>query len=194
LGLLISKRLIEAMGGEIGVENTLGSGSKFWFRLPLVGSPTSEVTTATISEDQVPMHNRFQGKVLVVEDHLINQKLLTAMLTKLEVEHMLVSQGQEAIEALKTQKFDLILMDLQMPVMDGYEAVRRIRAGEAGAQAASSRILALTANAMPEDVDRCTQSGFDMHLPKPVTLSVLSTALQQLSVQTHILSTTHSYF
>jgi PAS domain S-box-containing protein len=178
LGLLISKRLIEAMGGEIGVESSLGNGSKFWFRLPLVGAPSSKAPVADVSKDQVLMHNRFLGRVLVVEDHLINQKLLTAMLTKLEVEHMLVSQGQEAIEALRSQRFDLILMDLQMPVMDGYEAVRRIRAGEAGAHAASSRILALTANAMPEDVERCTQGGFDMHLPKPVTLAALSAAMQ----------------
>jgi CheY-like chemotaxis protein len=115
----------------------------------------------------------------VVEDHFLNQKLMLAMLDKLGVRHQLVENGLSALEALEAKDFDLVFMDCQMPIMDGYEAIKRIRRGEAGERAKGLPILALTANAMPEDVIRCEQAGFDKHIPKPVTLETIQTTLSQ---------------
>jgi CheY-like chemotaxis protein/anti-sigma regulatory factor (Ser/Thr protein kinase) len=186
LGLSISKRLIKAMGGEIGVDSTLGGGSCFWFRLPLVPKRLDEMdSTPPLSDLPITHHtvndvaHGHSPIVLVVEDHALNQKMIVAMLNKLGIGHSLVDNGLAALTTMRERNFDIVLMDCQMPVMDGYEAVRRIRAGEAGPQAARTRILALTANAMPEDLHRCEQAGFDMHIPKPVTLETIRLALEK---------------
>ena len=183
LGLSISKRLVEAMGGEIGLDSTLGQGSCFWFRLPLhAGTNLPEDTQGALQPSgttALSSHHLPRPEVLVVEDHPLNQKMILAILDKLGARHTLAENGLAALHALKERSYDIVLMDCQMPVMDGYEAVRRIRSGEAGAAAVGARILALTANAMPEDVHRCEQAGFDMHLPKPVTLDTIRTALQK---------------
>jgi CheY-like chemotaxis protein len=105
--------------------------------------------------------------------------MILSMLEKLGASHQLVDNGLATLQILRERHFDIVLMDCQMPIMDGYEAVRRIRAGEAGEQAAQTPILALTANAMPEDVFRCKQAGFNMHLPKPITLEALCSAITQ---------------
>lgn len=181
-GLSISKHLVEAMGGSIGLDSTPGHGSCFWFSLPLY-VPTTSQCEAAIASDNSNQTNatslkRHSLNVLVAEDHSLNKKMIMAMLDKLGARHQLVENGLAVMDALREQDFDIILMDCQMPVMDGYEAVRRIRAGEAGPVAAKTCILALTANAMPEDVHRCEQAGFDMHLPKPITLRTLGAVLE----------------
>ncbi len=187
LGLSISKRLIEAMGGSIGVDSTPGQGSCFWFSLPLnlTGTrPGDTATTASDGEHNLTSTTPPSLRVLVVEDHALNQKMILAMLDKLGASHHLVDNGLAALRALRQQDFDIVFMDCQMPIMDGYEAVRRIRAGEAGPVAARTCILALTANAMPEDVFRCEQAGFDMHVSKPVTLQTIRTALENWAAPT----------
>jgi PAS domain S-box-containing protein len=182
LGLSISKRLIEAMGGNISVDSKPGQGSCFWFSLPLnpTGTPHGDTSSANNDNGQAPASapQPPRLRVLVVEDHALNQKMILSMLDKLGASHHLVDNGLAALQALRQQDYDIALMDCQMPIMDGYEAVRRIRDGEAGPVAARTRILALTANAMPEDVHRCEQAGFDMHVPKPVTLQTIRAALQ----------------
>jgi|688.fasta_scaffold45266_2 PAS domain S-box-containing protein len=186
LGLSISKRLIEAMGGEIGVKSSVGNGSCFWFRLPLNKDlyppddrqPRNKLTQSE-QNNQADLIFKQGPSVLVAEDHPLNQKMILSMLEKLGASHQLVDNGLATLQILRERHFDIVLMDCQMPIMDGYEAVRRIRAGEAGEQAAQTPILALTANAMPEDVFRCKQAGFNMHVPKPITLEALCSAITQ---------------
>ena len=182
LGLSISKHLVEAMGGTIGAESEIGIGSRFWFRLPFT---VAELELPTITDASAVPAKSDQASslenasVLVAEDHVLNQKLIAAMLGKLGVDYELVHNGEAALNALRERSFDLVLMDCQMPVMDGYEAVRQIRAGRSGEQAARTCIIALTANAMPEDVKQCELAGFDRHLAKPITLAGLERTLRE---------------
>lgn len=178
LGLSICKRLVEAMGGTIGVTSSQRQGSCFWFELPL--SPTHVAGPQIVKQlDALPIDAvTLTGRVLVVEDHPLNQKMILAMLSQLSLEAVLADNGLTALQLLRESRFDLVLMDCQMPVMDGYEAVTRIRNGEAGSDARDIGILALTANAMAEDVKRCEELGFNMHIAKPFTLATIQNALR----------------
>jgi CheY-like chemotaxis protein len=116
-------------------------------------------------------------KLLLVEDNPVNQRVALAVLGKLGYQADLAGNGAEAVTATAARPYDLVLMDCQMPVMDGFEATRRIREAQAGARRVP--ILAMTANAMQGDRERCLQAGMDDYLPKPVTLDALRTALQR---------------
>ncbi len=172
LGLVISKRLAEAMGGELSVESASGRGSTFRMSLPLEALADAPAATA-VAVPRVPL----AGQVLLVEDNLVNRMLAVAMLNNLGIEVTEAENGQAALERMQGSRFDLVLMDCQMPVMDGFEATREIRARERAALAPRIPIIAVTANAMSGDAERCLQAGMDSYLAKPYTLETLRGAL-----------------
>jgi len=181
LGLAISLRLAEAMGGTLGVVSTPGKGSRFTFRFPLRDGAASATSTGNgdhsswrdKSGGSVPVA-RSGNPVLVVEDDSSSRILAGKILEHLGCRAEFAANGQEAAEAFAPEKFSAILMDMQMPVMDGLEATRRIRERESGARVP---IIALTANVMPGDRERCLAAGMDEVLTKPFKMAELSDVL-----------------
>jgi signal transduction histidine kinase/ActR/RegA family two-component response regulator len=171
LGLAICKRLVIAMGGVIGMESEAGRGSLFWFTLPLV---PAEIPASRI-DAQVAMQDMQGRKVLVAEDVKVNQVIIERLLTRAGHEVTLVENGAEAVEAMRSKPYDLIFMDMRMPVMDGIAATEEIRRldGKAGI----IPIIGLTANATPEDAARCLAAGMNDHLVKPVDRATLVKAI-----------------
>ncbi|MDP3637229.1 MAG: PAS domain S-box protein [Azonexus sp.] len=175
LGLSICKRLVELMGGEISAQSTPGSGSTFHFQLPfqLASANTTPAAADTRTDSQI----RPGLRLLLVEDNLINQKVAGALLKKLGAEVRVAINGAEALNRLAEEAFDIILMDCQMPIMDGFEATRRVRAGDAGEIARRLPIIAMTANAMQGDRERCLAAGMNDYIAKPFSHTDLTEAL-----------------
>ncbi len=177
LGLSIIRSLANLMGGTVGVESELGSGSRFWFRVR-VGISEERQEGRSEPGWREPAARKQKGtpagRVLVVEDNVINRKVIEAILKRLGIECLSVENGQEAIDVLRNgAHLSLILMDMQMPVMDGITATQHIRAWEKETQQAALPIVALTANAFEEDRRRCREAGMDDFLVKPVNLEAL---------------------
>jgi PAS domain S-box-containing protein len=164
LGLAICKKLIEAMDGEIGVTSEVGSGSTFWFEVTLPVAHALENDERDVSDD-IEIGSSF--RLLVVDDNAVNRELLTVLLSQFDISITNAADGVEAVEHAARSTFDLILMDVQMPNMDGMTATRRIRsATPVGAQRVP--IVAMTANVFPEQIARCMEAGMDGHLGKPI--------------------------
>jgi PAS domain S-box-containing protein len=162
LGLAITRRIVEAMGGEIGVASTPGEGSRFGFSIRLLeGAAPADAPSAPTGPDRAAPARAL--RVLLAEDNPVNQKLAQLMLHKLGHASIVAGNGEEAVALVARDSFDLVLMDMQMPVMDGVEATRRIRAA-----GATLPIVAMTANAMEADRMRCLEAGMNGFLAKPV--------------------------
>jgi len=176
LGLAISKRFAEAMGGDISVESQSGRGSTFRISLPLEAAPDpveGERKAPAADEPASPL----SGKVLLVEDNPINRRIGHAMLRALGLDVAEAENGSEAIERLAKEPIDLVLMDCQMPVMDGFAATREIRERERATLARRTPIVAVTAHALSGDESRCLEAGMDGYVAKPYTRDQLRDAL-----------------
>lgn len=179
LGLSIVRQLAQLMGGDAGVESRPGQGSTFWFtvyaeRLPDLISSSPTAVSARAEQPCARQEGSFSGRVLVVDDNDINRKLLAKMLSKRGVEVLYAENGREAVATVtQGQAPDLVLMDCQMPIMDGLEATAHIRRWEEEQHRRRLPIVALTAAAFEEDRERCLAAGMDDFLTKPVYLDSL---------------------
>ena len=176
LGLAISRRLVEMLGGEIGAESEPGQGSTFWFEVPAPEADAPEAAPAA------PQGAVMDMRILVADDAPANRELVGAILCGLGLTVDVVEDGAQAVEAARAGIYDLILMDVHMPVMDGLDATRAIRAG--GGSRARTPIIALTANVQPEQAERCREAGMDAHVGKPIQIAELLRAMAAVMANT----------
>ena len=177
LGLTISRELAELMGGVLDCDSELGVGSRFWFEAPL---PPAEVAQNAISPVSDVDAGAVALRILLADDHPANRKVIEVLLSGTEADLVCVADGREALDAFQEGGFDLILMDMQMPVMDGLTATAEIRACETRRGWGRTPVLMLTANAMPDHVEAGRKAGADGHLAKPVTMATLFAAISQV--------------
>jgi two-component system, sensor histidine kinase and response regulator len=179
LGLAICKRIVEAMGGDIGFDSQEGVGSAFWFDIPVkrgdAGALAAREEAANAADAAAA--GSVSLRVLVAEDNAVNQRVAVGLLTRLGHRADIADDGAEAVERITAGAYDLVLMDMQMPRMDGLQATRLIRA--LPAPKGATPIIAMTANAMAEDRQRCLTAGMDDFLSKPIDRRKLAEALRR---------------
>ena len=204
LGLAISQKLVHLMGGEIGVVSSLGSGSTFWFTTTLSTPHESMVSNSNTLAPTIPLlkissQRTHQPHILVVDDHEINRKLTLTLLHKGGYQATTAASGAEALTALATVHYDLVLMDVQMPGVSGLDVTRAIRSGRSQVLNPAIPIVAMTAHILPEDQDECLRAGMNGYVPKPfrkdqlynaieIQLSTTDTIAQSSILKNHYLS------
>jgi signal transduction histidine kinase/ActR/RegA family two-component response regulator len=174
LGLVIARKLVNLMGGDISVRSALNEGSTFSFTIDL---PVAQVSSATTTVKALQLDSL---AVLVAEDNAVNQAIAAAMLRSLGHRATIAVNGREALAALSREDFDLVLMDCNMPELDGIEATRQLRAGGSGARDPAIPVIAFTANAMEGDREVCLAAGMDTFVAKPVTIATLREAIERV--------------
>ncbi|MBX3124956.1 MAG: response regulator, partial [Nitrospira sp.] len=180
LGLMICHQLVELMGGTISVSSRFGEGSTFSYTTNLLPAIHREASTLSVGTDQSAFSEQgISKRVLVADDNEINQVVACKFLQKLGYQVEVARTGREAVEAITRTAYDIVLMDCEMPEMDGYEATREIRRREEGALN-HLPIMALTGHASDEDAQKCRQAGMDKVVTKPLTLPALRAGLQEL--------------
>ncbi len=181
LGLAIVSEIVEMMGGRVAARSELGQGSVFTISItvPVASETTTAASNAEAPSDAVAQ-TRFDAKILVAEDNLVNQEVTRAVLEGLGCDVTIENDGSRTFDAWKREMFDLILMDCQMPEMDGFDAAALIRNAEKRSNASRrTPIVALTAHVLEEDRDRCREAGMDDYLSKPFDKSSLVTVLKR---------------
>jgi CheY-like chemotaxis protein len=187
LGLAIARRIIEAFGGRLWLESTPGVRTTFFFTASFGIAPAgaeSAGTHATAAPPAGPVSPAGPGlRILVAEDNRVNQMLAVRLLEKVGHRVSVVGDGRAAVEAVARERFDLVLMDVQMPEMDGFEATAAIRAREARDPSGGRLpIIAVTAHALKGDAERCLASGMDGYVTKPMQPAELHAAIERLAV------------
>ena len=184
LGLTISAKLVMMLGGQLQVESEVDKGSRFFFDIPVEVPDLTESQKRQTAKQPLDMSNHYSGKVLLVEDNKTNQLLMKAILKKIGLSFDLAEDGIEAIEHFKKNSYDIILMDENMPNMNGIRATMEIRKIEHNEHLAPTTIVALTANAMIGDRERFLEAGMNDYLTKPINLKELHRVMSEnLTIQ-----------
>jgi CheY-like chemotaxis protein len=179
LGLSISRQIVELMHGEIGVRSTLGLGSEFWFTATFLPGDPGTVPEPMETAGSGTIRAKDECRILLAEDNPVNQRVALGLLSRLGYHADLVEDGEQVLERMSSRRYDLVLMDCQMPTMNGFDATRVIRDDTSPVLDHRIPVIALTANAFEGDRAECLEAGMDDFLPKPITSRSLQDMLRR---------------